>query len=129
MKHKIPPLAGSVLCDLFNYTSGQLERDFGAAMADGQRRVRFSHPIYMRLVLLSTLAAAILFSTGCTSGESAEQRHRDANSVAGKVGQVAHKAAVQTDKAGRVIGRKLEKAAHDAHEGWKEDSQRERKRP
>ena len=58
--------------------------------------------------------------SACGPQESREDRHRDANTPAGKVGQVAHKAAVQADKAARAVGRKLDKAAHDAHEGWKE---------
>jgi hypothetical protein len=62
----------------------------------------------------------LLAITSCASHESEEERQRDANAPAGKVGQAAHKAAVQADKAGRVIGRKLDKAAHDAREGWKE---------
>jgi hypothetical protein len=28
------------------------------------------------------------------------------------------------DKAGRAVGRSLDKAAHDAHEGWKEDAKK-----
>jgi hypothetical protein len=61
-------------------------------------------------------------ANACGSRESAPERHRDANTRAGKVGQAAHKVAVEADKARRVIGRKLGKAAHDAREGWKEDA-------
>lgn len=60
----------------------------------------------------------------CSPSESEEQRRHDANTVAGKLGQAAHKAAVETDKAGRVIGKKLDKAAHDAKEGWQEDARK-----
>lgn len=73
------------------------------------------------------LFGLLLGAASCSLHESAEERHKDANTVAGKMGKAAHKAAVQADKAGRVIGRKLQKAAHDAHEGWKEDAQRDRK--
>lgn len=69
------------------------------------------------------LAGAILtlsLLASCTSPKPVEQRRGDANTPAGKVGQAAHKVAVEADKAGRVIGSKLNKAAHDAHEGWKE---------
>ena len=61
----------------------------------------------------------------CTSHESADERHQDANTPAGKAGQAAHKVAVEVDKAGRVVGRKLEKAAHDAREGWKEAARKD----
>jgi hypothetical protein len=33
---------------------------------------------------------------------------------------------VEADKAGQVIGRKLDKAAHDAHEGWKEAARKDK---
>jgi hypothetical protein len=62
------------------------------------------------------------------SNESPEERHRDANTAAGKLGQAAHKVAVEADRAGRVVGQKLEKAAHDAHEGWQEASRNDRKK-
>ncbi len=73
----------------------------------------------------SIVVAGLLALSACGSHESVEQRHRDANSPAGKVGQAAHKAAVEADKAGRVVARKLDKAAHDAHEGWKEAARKD----
>lgn len=78
-----------------------------------------------RFVLLF-LAAVPLLLTSCASHETQLQRHDEANTPAGKVGQVAHKAAVEADKAGRVIGKKLSEAAHDAHEGWKEDARKDK---
>jgi hypothetical protein len=72
------------------------------------------------------LALTILIA-GCGPRETAEQQRREANTPAGKVGQVAHKAAVQADRAGRAIGRQLGKAAHDAHEGWKEDARNDKR--
>ncbi len=63
--------------------------------------------------------------SACGSGESESERRHDANTPAGKVGQAAHKVAVEVDKAGQVIGRKLDKAAHDAHEGWKESARKD----
>jgi hypothetical protein len=74
-------------------------------------------------VLILALATVI---TSCGPRETAEQKQREANTPAGKMGQLAHKAAVQADKAGRVIGRELSKAAHDAHEGWNEDARKSR---
>jgi hypothetical protein len=66
--------------------------------------------------------------TSCASHESQFQRHDDANTPAGKVGQAAHKAALEADKAGRVVSRKLQQAAHDAHEGWKEDARKQKEK-
>ena len=75
-----------------------------------------------RAIVLASLLLAI---NACGSRESEAEQHRDANTPAGKAGQAAHKAAVEADKAGRVIGRNLEKAAHDAHEGWKEAARKD----
>jgi hypothetical protein len=72
---------------------------------------------------IAILAATIGFS-GCESRQSGEETRRDANTPAGKVGQAAHKAVVNVDKAGRELGRKLDGVAHDMHEGWKEDSRK-----
>jgi hypothetical protein len=79
-----------------------------------------------RRILAVVTIAAWLGSAACGSRESEEQRQHDANTVAGKLGQAAHRAAVEADKAGRVVGRQLDKAAHDAHEGWKQDEQKRR---
>jgi len=68
------------------------------------------------------MLAVIGVLTGCGPQETPEQRRKAANTVAGKLGQAAHKAATEADKAGKVIGRQLKQAAHDAHEGWKEDA-------
>jgi hypothetical protein len=78
-----------------------------------------------RAIVLASLLLAI---NACGSRESEAEQHRDANSPAGKAGQAAHKAAVEANKAGRVIGRKLEKAAHDAHEGWKEAARKDQQK-
>jgi hypothetical protein len=77
----------------------------------------------LRLAIAATFALAAL--TGCRPRESEQQREHDANTVAGKLGQAAHRAAVEADKASRALSRQLGKAAHDAHEGWQQD---ERKR-
>ena len=70
--------------------------------------------------------AGLMTLSGCTPHESAEERHGAANTPAGKVGQAAHKVAVEADKAGRAVGRELKQAARNAHEGWKEDARKER---
>ncbi len=70
-----------------------------------------------RTIVVLLMIAAL---SGCGTRETPEQRHSDANTPAGKLGQAAHKAAVEADKAGQVIGKQLRKAAHDAREGWKE---------
>ena len=72
-----------------------------------------------RLIAVVFLAGFLALSA-CSPRESEEERHREANTPAGKVGQVAHKEAVELDKAGHAVGRQLDKAAHNAHEGWKE---------
>lgn len=67
------------------------------------------------------VVAAVLTFDGCIgSTESPSQRHADANTPAGKVGKAAHAVAVQTGKVASAAGRQLEKAAHQAHEGWQE---------
>jgi hypothetical protein len=71
------------------------------------------------------LCAGLLTLSACGTRETEAERRREANTPAGKVGQAAHKVAVEADKAGRVIGRKLDKAAHDAHEGWKEAARKD----
>jgi hypothetical protein len=76
--------------------------------------------------LLALALAGILGTSSCRTHESDAERRRDANTPAGKLGQAAHKAAVQADKAGRAIGKKLDKAAHDAREGWNEDARQNR---
>ena len=77
------------------------------------------------MILRETSAALLIFVVtaaliGCGPRETPEQQHKEANTAAGKLGQAADKAAVEADKASQVVGRELKKAAHDAHEGWKE---------
>ena len=81
----------------------------------------------MRLpfVLLVFVAGFVMWS-GCGPRESAEQRHEAANTPAGKLGQAAHRATVEANKASQVIRRQLGQAAHDAREGWKEDARKRR---
>lgn len=71
------------------------------------------------------LLATLLTLSGCAPRESEAERHREANTPAGKLGQAAHKVTVEADKAGRAVGRSLDKAAHDAREGWKEDAHKD----
>ena len=73
----------------------------------------------------AVVLTGLLLTGACGSRESEEQRHREANTPAGKLGQAAHKVAVEANKAGKVVGQKLDKAAHDAHEGWKEAARKD----
>lgn len=75
-------------------------------------------------LLLMTAIVATLFS--CGRSETADQHQKEANTVAGKVGQVAYGAAKETGKAAKVAGKELSKAAHQAHEGWKEAAQKDK---
>jgi hypothetical protein len=77
-----------------------------------------------RFVLVATPAVLATLSA-CGSRQSEEEQHRQANTPAGKVGQAAHKVAVEAGKASRAMGRELDKAARDAHAGWKEDARKE----
>jgi hypothetical protein len=74
--------------------------------------------------LTITAAAGMMCLFACGPRESDAERRHDANTIAGKLGQGAHRAAVEADKAGRVIEKKLDKAAHDAREGWHEDERK-----
>ena len=78
-------------------------------------------------------ACAIIFvglitMVACSSPPPKEGRTREANTPAGKVGQAAYKATVEVGNAGKVIGRKLDTAAHNAHEGWKEAARKDQKK-
>jgi hypothetical protein len=73
----------------------------------------------------AVFSASLLVSAACGPRETEGQKRADANTPAGKLGQAAHKAAVEADKAGRVMEKKLDKAAHDAHEGWKEAARKD----
>ncbi len=73
------------------------------------------------------LFLASLVLAGCGYRETPQQRRDDANTPAGKVGQAAHKVAVEAGKASRAVGRQLDQAAHDAREGWKEAGRKDQK--
>lgn len=75
-------------------------------------------------------AGAIIFVgliglSACSSPQTKEGRSRDASTPAGKLGQAAYKASVEVGKAGKVIGQKLDTAAHNAREGWKEAARKD----
>ena len=70
--------------------------------------------------------AGLYATTSCGTRQSEAQRQHDANTPAGKVGQAAHRAAVEADRAAAAVGRKVDKAAHEAREGWNEDARRTR---
>jgi hypothetical protein len=77
-------------------------------------------------LLLVAVTATLLCS--CFNHEMSEKERKEANTPAGKAGQVAYKAAQVTEKVAKVAGKELSKAAHDAHEGWKEASQQDKTR-
>ncbi len=79
-----------------------------------------------RLCIGLVVLSGLLSLSSCTSNESPQQRHEDANTPAGKLGREAHRAVVKLNQAAREADQKLQKAAHDAKEGWKEDAQRQR---
>lgn len=79
----------------------------------------------MRVPCTVLLLCAGLLASACGPRPSEAQHQADANTPAGKLGQAAHKAAVEADKAGKVLERKLNNAARDAHEGWKEAQRRD----
>ena len=86
-----------------------------------------TRPTLVHLKYFSVLTVAAALTLGaCGPRETADQKHADANTPAGKLGQAAHKVAVEADKAGKVAARKLERAAHDAKAGWNEDAQKDR---
>ena len=89
-----------------------------------------THPIrvtrHLRVFAAALSLATLLSVSACTtSTESDAQRRSEANSAAGKLGQAAHSVAVHTEKAAKVVGRKLDKAAHQAHEGWEESARKD----
>jgi hypothetical protein len=63
----------------------------------------------------------------CGHRESAEERQRDANTVAGKTGKVAYSVAKESGKIAKEAEKKLGEAAHQAHEGWKEAAKEDHK--
>lgn len=81
-------------------------------------------PRFLPLVILIALG----MSLACGSRQSEEERRRQANTPAGKVGQAAHKAAVEAGKASRKIGQHLGKAARDMHAGWKEAARKDQEK-
>jgi hypothetical protein len=73
------------------------------------------------------LGAVLLFLAACgRSHESANNRSGNPDSAAGKGGKAAYKVAKETEKAAKVVGRELDKAAHDVHAGWKDASQEDK---
>lgn len=79
-------------------------------------------PSFVLLIFIT----GFLMLGGCGPHETAEQRREAANTPAGKLGQAAHRATVEANKASEVIRRQLGQAAHDARAGWKEDAQKQR---
>jgi hypothetical protein len=81
----------------------------------------------MRSVFVFTILTTTLVAlSSCGPQQSTEERRQAANTPAGKLGQAAHRATVEADKAAQVVGRELKQAAHDARAGWKEDAHKQR---
>jgi hypothetical protein len=80
----------------------------------------------------------LLLLTACGhSHEGSEDRSGNSDSAAGKSGSAAYKVSKETEKAAKVIGKETEKAAkvvghkvseaaHDAKEGWKDASEKDK---
>jgi len=84
-------------------------------------------PRFSRLLFLTV--GPILALTSCIgSHESAAERQKNADTVAGKAGQAAHAVAKQTGKAARAAGKKLGQAAHEAQDGWRESARRDQQK-
>ena len=69
---------------------------------------------------LIALFLTIGLLAACGHRESAEERQREANTVAGKTGKVAYGIAKESGKVAKEAEKKIGEAAHQAHEGWKE---------
>ena len=84
------------------------------------------------------LAGVFLLFTACgRSHETAEHRSGDPDSAAGKSGKVAYTVSKETEKAAEVASKEAAKAAKilehkvaaaakDAHEGWKDASEKDK---
>jgi hypothetical protein len=85
--------------------------------------------MWHRSWLSLTVLGSILVLTSCLgSGEDAEQRHKNANTIAGKAGQAAHSVAKDSGKVAAAAARKLAKAAKEAHDGWQESAQADKEK-
>jgi hypothetical protein len=70
------------------------------------------------------LFASLVALSACSPHQSAEERRQAANTPAGKLGQAAHRAAVEANRATQAVGHELRQAARDARAGWKEDARK-----
>jgi hypothetical protein len=91
--------------------------EFLHCLAARNRALSASRPLIM--------AVTFMILCACSS-ESSAQRRKEADTPAGKVGQVAYQAAKVTGKVAKAAGKELSKAAHDAHEGWNEAAQKDK---
>jgi hypothetical protein len=80
--------------------------------------------MHVTKLLLVGIICATLFS--CAKRESTDQQRKEASTPAGRVGQVAYEAAKESEKAAKVAGKELSKAAHEAHEGWKDAAEKDK---
>jgi uncharacterized lipoprotein len=83
----------------------------------------------MRAMIKTVLAGALIVTlSACSSPQNSERERKEANTPAGKVGQVAYEAAKGSGKVAKAAGKELGKAAHQAHEGWKEAAQKDKEK-
>ncbi len=86
-----------------------------------------------RAFLLSLLGISLGLLLNCAredprSAEAARRQEEDRRSAAFKAGQVAHELAKDSGKIAAAAGRKIEKSAREAGEGWKEQSKQDREK-
>jgi hypothetical protein len=72
----------------------------------------------MRTRTFLLVAIVMLFCGSCS--------RRDEDAAERKVGKVAHKIAIESEKAAKEAARAVGHATHEAHEGWKEADRKEK---
>jgi hypothetical protein len=92
------------------------------------RRIIESMRARNKSLLIALLALCSGLSACLGSGESSTERQKNADTVAGKMGKMAHSLAQQSSKATAAAGRGLAQAAREAHDGWRQASQEEKKK-
>lgn len=79
-------------------------------------------------LLVLTVGSALMLTSCIGSHESAAERQRNADTVAGKMGKAAHTATKEAGKVARAAGKKLGQAARQAHDGWQEAARRDQQK-
>ena len=79
-----------------------------------------------------SILALFVLSAGLSSclgpRESTTEQQRNADKLPGKDGKVAHSVAQQSSKVTAAAGRGLAQAAREAHDGWRQAAQDDKKR-